>query len=695
MIRAGSYWRLLAVLACVFAPISSQEESPFREETKSCDPECTKHGNCNGETGQCDCPFGLTGPTCTERLFPACHSSKDSGTTPAYGDWFPKNCICIKQLRAFPGSCPEYLKYEGQGGPPGGPCFYDILMHHNLLCYKYKDRPEADQLTDHPAVNDTALEWFHVSAYPAYTEAPVPPESWPKEHKTPDGGMLQPLSACPDRCNHRGWCQIKGQNYQGGHWDSDEPWCSCHGYYEGKSCEIADPLHCYQGCSGVGKCVHGWCHCDAGYWGHGCTRSKAYTSSTGWRPNHGDIKIYVYDLPSNVVHRRDFNDNWALVDIMYNAEIEFVDKLLGDWSVRTENPWEATLFYVPTFTYWYCGNLGSPYFLIQHVTHHLRSLPFFNLTGGRNHVLMATNDRGMCKLQEAPLDMQHSIKIAHFGQAPRRPYARHSNQHAGHQLTEHLPLPGRRFEEFPQFQAQDILEENEICMRPEKDVVVPNYLPEGWVQPFNYDEVWESSRGPGDVRVPTKRVDKAERNYTLVFGGYNRPSEAFYSQGVRQALNVMFGPGGKHDPEGPNARHDFMVAGPFHGEAGRVMRSSKFCLAPMGSGWGIRLAESMVSGCVPVIVQDHVYQALWDVLPYEDFSVRISRANLHKIVEILDDIRPEQLKKLQEGVDKWHRAFYWDTKWGGLAYNHTITALKRRALRMWSQDYRHHHLHLR
>ncbi len=31
----------------------------------------------------------------------------------------------------------------------------------------------------------------------------------------------------------------------------------------------------------------------------------------------------------------------AYIDTMYNAELEFTDQLLGDWSVRTENPWEG------------------------------------------------------------------------------------------------------------------------------------------------------------------------------------------------------------------------------------------------------------------------------------------------------------------------------------------------------------------
>ena len=40
---------------------------------------------------------------------------------------------------------------------------------------------------------------------------------------------------------------------------------------------------------------------------------------------------------------------------MYNSEVLFTEGLLSDWSARTENPWEAALFYVPTFTYYYSG----------------------------------------------------------------------------------------------------------------------------------------------------------------------------------------------------------------------------------------------------------------------------------------------------------------------------------------------------
>jgi hypothetical protein len=51
----------------------------------------------------------------------------------------------------------------------------------------------------------------------------------------------------------------------------------------------------------------------------------------------------------------------------------------------------------------------------------------------------------------------------------------------------------------------------------------------------------------------------------------------------------------------------------------------RYCLAPYGWGWGIRLAQVMLSGCVPVVIQPHVFQPFEDVLDYDAFSVRLPR----------------------------------------------------------------------
>ncbi len=48
-------------------------------------------------------------------------------------------------------------------------------------------------------------------------------------------------------------------------------------------------------------------------------------------------------------------------------------------------------------------------------------------------------------------------------------------------------------------------------------------------------------------------------------------------------------------------------------------------------------------------------QPLWDVVPYEEFSLRLPRSALHSIGRAIDDVSPQQLAELQRGVDRWHR----------------------------------------
>jgi hypothetical protein len=61
------------------------------------------------------------------------------------------------------------------------------------------------------------------------------------------------------------------------------------------------------------------------------------------------------------------------------------------------------------------------------------------------------------------------------------------------------------------------------------------------------------------------------------------------------------------------------------------IRSAKFCLSAFGHGWGIRTNIYMAHGCVPVIIQDHVFQPYEDVLPYERFTVRLRKSQLPQV----------------------------------------------------------------
>ena len=50
---------------------------------------------------------------------------------------------------------------------------------------------------------------------------------------------------------------------------------------------------------------------------------------------------------------------------------------------------------------------------------------------------------------------------------------------------------------------------------------------------------------------------------------------------------------------------------------------SKYCLAPAGDGFGIRMAKSAALNCLPLIAQPYVVQGFEDLLPYERFSSRL------------------------------------------------------------------------
>ncbi len=190
-----------------------------------------------------------------------------------------------------------------------------------------------------------------------------------------------------------------------------------------------------------------------------------------------------------------------------------------------------------------------------------------------------------------------------------------------------------------------------------------------------------------------------------------------------------------------------------------LLGRSRFCLAPYGHGWGMRLSHALMHGCVPVVLQDRVRQVsgraggkgirdvrrtgalrvvpcacssgfgLWsttvgilanlnesrvvvgmyrslaallvsvlcyigvcapvtsvvslpqpweDLLHYPDFSIRVGKRELHRLVPLLRAIPDEDVARLMRESNAVYRAFLWQPELGGLAYNYTIASLRRR-----------------
>jgi hypothetical protein len=204
------------------------------------------------------------------------------------------------------------------------------------------------------------------------------------------------------------------------------------------------------------------------------------------------------------------------------------------------------------------------------------------------------------------------------------------------------------------------------CFKPERGIVLP-------------PNIWWLKHAVSAMYGPAARRPEPPRTTLLFFAGSTKVTwrnDPRYSQGVRQYLFKRYGNGSVPDVVMVEKVPDMAAS----------MRASKFCLAPLGIGWGIRLSHAMASGCIPVIVQDFVHQPYDDILPYEVFSLRVPQSELETLEARLRAVTPAQLSALQFGVSRYHRAFVWpqtnnlDDKPedGRNAYYYFIKSLRRR-----------------
>ena len=80
-------------------------------------------------------------------------------------------------------------------------------------------------------------------------------------------------------------------------------------------------------------------------------------------------------------------------------------------------------------------------------------------------------------------------------------------------------------------------------------------------------------------------------------------------------------------------------------------------------------------------VQERVFQPLEGVLPYEEFSLRLTNADLPRLPAILRGVSEARYRRLVEGVVRYRTAFLWD-RTGGRAFEYTVAALRRRYLNL-------------
>jgi xylogalacturonan beta-1,3-xylosyltransferase len=83
------------------------------------------------------------------------------------------------------------------------------------------------------------------------------------------------------------------------------------------------------------------------------------------------------------------------------------------------------------------------------------------------------------------------------------------------------------------------------------------------------------------------------------------------------------------------------------------MSNSVFCLAPEGIfAFTPRISESIMSGCIPVIISDTFEPPFSSDIDYTEFSVRVSMSELPNLPQIIKSIPIEQVKAKLEAVKR-------------------------------------------
>jgi len=357
--------------------------------------------------------------------------------------------------------------------------------------------------------------------------------------------------------------------------------------------------------------------------------------------DHSGLKVYVYDMPR-------FNEDF------YNAHLSEYGKKcrnqIGEREMHTRflnssnrvtDGEQADLYYVPVYTGCYRSVVGTELqtdaysatykFITDAVELIKKNYPFWERSQGRDHVWLFLYDYGVCleyarpnaRRRRIPSGLENSILVQYLGD-----------------LT-----PGME------------------CFNTWKDVVIPAFI--------NNPEVLAVRGG--------ENIDPKTRNIFAYFRGSIKwklskfhTKEMNYSNGVREIINNTY----HNDPR-------FSLHQGSSPDYIKEMTSSVFCLAPLGYAvWNFRLYESIICGCIPVILADNVELPFEKDLDYRSFSVKVLETQAHLLGNILASIPKETIREKQQALKLvWKKFSYQSPTEEGDAFSGLLDQLAAHAKR--------------
>ena len=453
----------------------SVPEAPLRPVGSA---ECGGHGVYNPQIDECRCTAGWTGRYCKVRWLRSCNSRTGVDGKPKRGklnvdamcagncDDERGLCYCAGLASPFQRSLPHFCApwaHKKSRLPDGRPA-YPVRVEGVERTWRM-----ADLIMDKPLPADDSgwrKSWARTFLKPLellYDEVegnPVLPVR--KAWQTP-GARKVP------------WCSPRLGTAAA---RTGRPALMCAACYEGwmgPLCEQPKRSYCQRDCNGNGECDSGFCWCRPGWFGVDCSerllpdaaapRSAPHETVAAPRLQQlqglpspaaeSPLRIYVYDMPSEYttrnlqyrpsptigLHRAYVNGNRSkfVAGSLYAMEPALHEWLL-DSPLRTSDPKQAHLFWVPIYAaslyMWPIMHFADePYIgraqreqkrrshqgalLMKKALAYIRTtFPFWNATGGRDHVWLMLHDEGPCF---CPLEIRPSILLTHYGYYAARP----------------------------------------------------------------------------------------------------------------------------------------------------------------------------------------------------------------------------------------------------------------------------------
>ncbi|XP_043711978.1 uncharacterized protein LOC122660809 [Telopea speciosissima] len=602
-----------------------------------CKNDCSGQGVCNRELGQCRCFHGFSGEGCSERLQLECNHQ---GTPEQpYGQWVVSICAAYCDTTRAMCFCGQGTKYPNR--PVAEACGFELSLPSEPGAPKLANwsQPDLDIFT----TNSSIAGWCNVN----------------------------PVEAYASKVEFKEECDCK----------YDGLW--------GRFCEIPVQCTCLNQCSGHGHCRGGYCQCNSGWYGTDCSIPSVLSSVQEWprwlRPATVDVPdaqvssspvnvnavvkkkrplIYVYDLPPEFnnlllegrhfklecVNRIYDGQNATLwTDQLYGAQIALYESILAS-PYRTLNGEEADYFFVPVLDSCIITRADdAPHLSMQEhmglrssltlefykkaYDHMVEHYPYWNRSAGRDHIWFFSWDEGACY---APKEIWNSMMLVHWGNTN----SKHNQSTTAYWADKWDQIPSHKRGNHP-------------CFDPEKDLVLP-----AWKRP-----------DPSSLRSKLWAWPLERRRTLFCFNGNLGPAyangrpEDTYSMGIRQKLAEEFGSSpNKEGKLGKQHAEDVVVTPVRSMHYYEDLGSSVFCGVLPGDGWSGRMEDSILHGCIPVVIQDGIYLPYENVLNYDSFAVRIREDDIPNLIKILRGIDKKEIKFKLANIQRiWQRFLYRDS----------------------------------